>query len=1190
MSTYHPTDVHADQGKLTRASDPVEFTADHSSFSVSPPIDLSEPEAHIPDGSGRYQIIDEIAHGGMGVIYRATDTALGREVAVKTLSERYAIGSGGARRFTDEARITAQLQHPGIPPVHDLGILENGRPFLAMKLIKGQTLSDLLERRPDPSFDRGRFVAIFEQTCQAVAYAHAHHVVHRDLKPSNVMVGSFGEVQVMDWGLAKVLTGEVFPVTEAPPDERLDATIIRGSESGGGDVSLTQMGSILGTLPFMPPEQAAGEINKIGTASDVFSLGGILAVILTGEPPYTGAEVEGLRVSAIRGDLTDCLARIKTCGAAPELVALCQRCLAFAPEDRPHDAGAVTKEVARLRAASEERAREAEKERADTVVKTAEQKAKRRRQRAAAVTVAMILLLIGGSGWLLDRQSARFEKQRAVEAERNLREAAAALSQAEEALVFGDLEATDLALALTQERLDENSPPGITKRLAAAKKDRDFVRGLREIEDIGYFPGAVSSPLPAEMAKRYEDLFANYGLNVGTAEPANLARSVRSSRVSAALHSGLGEWFCTEPKSAHLCELLDYLDPETDRVAIRSAIQAKDEPRLRSLVGALDASDVPAWFAASIGFHPLVPQEDGVRLMSATWRTHPSDYMLAYRCCRRLWGTQRLDEMLAWAKVAVALQPKRASAHSALVMAWQAKRNWDEAEASARLAIELGRKYPNFPGDIVLGNVLMDKGDLDGAEEIYLAALKTNPKPGTYHKLGMISQKRNDILGAEDWFRRALESAPESHPTRDYYRTIYNDSRHVREWQEQVASGQIEPPNPTAAIGVSRLARHPSKRQFARAVELYLWAFERDPALVNNIDEGLRRDAALCAVMAATGKDKTMPRVEPPERQRLLRLAMAWLRADLAQMGAQADDAETMEKRGKWLSSWKELADLAPVRCADSLAEMDSADREAWEAFWRDVDVLLATKPNPNRRAARWAVTAGGVVRVNGEGRDIGSIADLPKASYRLTSVNLANRSINDASLANLDGVEKLTQLNLQGTGVTDAGLMHLKKLSSVNTLILTNTAISGEGLVHLSQVEGRVELWLKGTPFNDAGMRQLRAIKGLWWLTLANTKITDAGLTELAECKQLRELGLDATGVTDAGLLHVGKLNNIRMLWLHDTSITDEGLVHLKGLSGLSRIAMQRTRVTEKGLRDFQASVPGCAIEWDGGIIDAKH
>src|SRR5687767_938541 len=153
----------------------------------------------------RYTLGAEIARGGMGVICRATDTVLGREVAVKVLHEKYGPTSGAALRFADEARITGQLQHPSIPPVHDFGLLPDGRPFLAMKLIKGQTLEELLKARPDASAERGRFVAAFEQACQALAYAHSHDVIHRDLKPANIMVGAFGEVQVMDWGLAKVL-------------------------------------------------------------------------------------------------------------------------------------------------------------------------------------------------------------------------------------------------------------------------------------------------------------------------------------------------------------------------------------------------------------------------------------------------------------------------------------------------------------------------------------------------------------------------------------------------------------------------------------------------------------------------------------------------------------------------------------------------------------------------------------------------------------------------------------------------------------------------------------------------------------------------------------------------------------------------------------------------------------------------
>jgi len=220
------------EGRAPSVADPAATTA---------PDPATAPAVALPAPSGRYAIGEEIARGGMGVVYRATDTALGREVAVKVLQDRFAPGSGVASRFADEARIEAQLQHPGIPPVHDLGTLPDGRPFLAMKLIKGQTLETLLRGRPDVATERGRWVAVFEQVCQAVGFAHAHSVIHRDLKPDNVMVGAFGEVQVMDWGLAKVLTG--YPAEAADPQETTAGTQVVSLRDSDG--SFTQVGSVL---------------------------------------------------------------------------------------------------------------------------------------------------------------------------------------------------------------------------------------------------------------------------------------------------------------------------------------------------------------------------------------------------------------------------------------------------------------------------------------------------------------------------------------------------------------------------------------------------------------------------------------------------------------------------------------------------------------------------------------------------------------------------------------------------------------------------------------------------------------------------------------------------------------------------------------------------------------------------------
>jgi tetratricopeptide (TPR) repeat protein len=365
------------------------------------------------------------------VVYRATDAAFGREVAVKVLLDKYSPDAGTARRFHDEARITGQLQHPGVPPVFDLGTLPpDGRPFLAMKLIKGDTLEALLKNRPDPAADRGRFVAVFEQVCQAVGYAHAHGVIHRDLKPANVMVGSFGEVQVMDWGLAKVLTSrdrEGAGNQDPDPDSATPSTAVRSLRDS--DDLLTQAGSILGTPAFMAPEQAIGAIHEIDARTDVFGLGGILATVLTGRPPFVGDTAETTRVQAARGEVAECFGRLDACGADPEMVALAKRCLAPKREDRPDDAAAVAQAVHALRVAADDRARRAEVDAAAARVQAAEQRKRRRVQLGMASAIAVLLAVGGGvAAWLAVRATgaeadARREAVRSAEARARTRAA-----------------------------------------------------------------------------------------------------------------------------------------------------------------------------------------------------------------------------------------------------------------------------------------------------------------------------------------------------------------------------------------------------------------------------------------------------------------------------------------------------------------------------------------------------------------------------------------------------------------------------------------------------------------------------------------------------------------------------------------------------------------------------------------------
>ncbi|MBX9627883.1 MAG: serine/threonine protein kinase, partial [Gemmataceae bacterium] len=240
------------------------------------------PAGHPPPPIPGYELLEEIGRGGMGVVYRAKDLALGRDVAVKLLQDQYPADGIAARRFDREARITGGLQHPGVPAVYQAGALPGGRPFLAMKLIQGRTLDALIR---DPAADRGRLVGAFEGVCQAVGCAHSRGVVHRDLKPANVMVGAFGEVQVMDWGLAKEPAGGDPPDDPPPAAPSWPWDELAGvAESTGSTVT----GSVLGTPAFMPPEQARGETGAVGARADVFGLGAVLCAVLTGRPPYHG--------------------------------------------------------------------------------------------------------------------------------------------------------------------------------------------------------------------------------------------------------------------------------------------------------------------------------------------------------------------------------------------------------------------------------------------------------------------------------------------------------------------------------------------------------------------------------------------------------------------------------------------------------------------------------------------------------------------------------------------------------------------------------------------------------------------------------------------------------------------------------------------------------------------------------------
>jgi serine/threonine protein kinase/formylglycine-generating enzyme required for sulfatase activity len=322
-------------------------SATHGTYGL-PPFSDGGPVPLAPElseaGPVRYRTLRLLAGGGLGEVFVALDEELHREVALKEILPALAQDPDSRQRFVMEAEITGGLEHPGIVPVYSLGQHADGRPFYAMRLIKGESLRQAIER-----FHRagntgsvpgewtlelrqllGRFVAV----CNAMAYAHSRGVVHRDLKPDNIMLGPYGETLIVDWGLAKAMGG-----TQTMPAST-EGTFVPLSS---GDVKGTQVGQILGTPSYMAPEQAAGRLHKLGPTSDVYSLGATLYCLLTNRPPFVGKDLHAVLCKVHHGDFPP--PRQINRRVSRALEAVCLKAMALEEADRYPSARALADDV-----------------------------------------------------------------------------------------------------------------------------------------------------------------------------------------------------------------------------------------------------------------------------------------------------------------------------------------------------------------------------------------------------------------------------------------------------------------------------------------------------------------------------------------------------------------------------------------------------------------------------------------------------------------------------------------------------------------------------------------------------------------------------------------------------------------------------------------------------------------------------
>jgi tetratricopeptide (TPR) repeat protein len=788
-----------------------------------------------PSTTGRYVLSDEIAHGGMGVVFRATDTILRREVAVKVLHEKFGSASGAARRFLDEAQITAQLQHPAIPPIHDLGTLPDGRPFLAMKLIKGETLEARLEDRPDTNQDRGRFIAVFEQICQGLAYAHDRHVIHRDLKPANVMVGAFGEVQVMDWGLAKVLSNKSAG-SMADPDETHGGTeILSARDSDGLE---TQAGSVLGTPAFMPPEQAVGAIGKIDKRSDVFGLGAILAVILTGKPPFAGSADETTRVMAARGKVDECFVRLDNCGADPDLISLCKRCLAPDKENRFDDASAVATQVAEYRAGVEQRLLTVERERAAAEAKAVEQR-KRRRVQLVLSAVVFLTLLLGAAGWRrleLERISRTEARNASVYVA--LQEAGRLRGQAQNA-AEGDLTPWAEAVAAANNvkaLLEEGVDPALRQQaeallasvtaekqgaeaaFEAVKRDRGL---LDHLIDVRSSKAEDRDGRAADAA--YAKAFHEAGIDIERMAPASAGAQLRTRHpsVAVALANAVDDWaaVCRDKRknavrAKLLSEIAQEADPDQWRRELRSAI---DQPDKAARVSALRSAAATAQFdkldAISLDLLGTALNDVGdataaEKVLREGQRHFPGDVWLNYDLARVLEKLGRTEEAIRYYQAAKAIRPE--TGHR-LAHALESR---GQGEEGVRVFQDLVRRRPKDGEHLgCLGQLLIDLGRsaeaksvLAEAKLVYEEQIRLNPGSATAHNgLGLILYSEGNSNEALAAYRESIRLDPAwSAPHYNIGVELQAEGKHSDALAEFSEAVRLEPDYAQAHVQIGR--------------------------------------------------------------------------------------------------------------------------------------------------------------------------------------------------------------------------------------------------------------------------------------------------------------------------------------------------------------------------------------------------
>jgi serine/threonine-protein kinase len=788
-----------------------------------------------------------------------------------------------------------------------------------------------------------------------LAYAHARGVLHRDLKPANVMVGAFGEVQVMDWGLAKVLG----PAGAGPTAPDGGEGAVRTMRSGQPDAG-SRAGALLGTPAYMAPEQARGEVDRLDERADVFGLGAILCETLTGQPPYAGREVHEVLGQARQGDLAGAMARLDGCGADGDLLRLARACLAAAPEGRPRDAGEVAGAVTAYLASVQERLRAAEVERAAAQAKAEEARAKAAAERRArrlvvglAASVLALALLGGGGWWWLERKSAvivRGVEDALQEAEFWQRQGkwpeALAAARRAEAMSAGGVRA------------------GLRQRVRDLLADLEVVARLEEIPLLGFDDAANDE----EMFRAYAAAFRAYGIDVEVLEPADAAKQIRRRAIREHLVVALDSWafFLKDAgMKGRLIAILDEVDADDEHNPVRAVRAAKDRQTLEKLIGPVEVGSHPpsTLLRMALALYGRDEGEGSVRFLREARRQHPGNFWINHCLADFLAAGKppQPGEAIRFYTAAVAIRPRSPGAHLVLGLALLKNGRLDGAIAAFKEAIRcnpdlalahysLGvalcdyrRDYDGAiaafqealrlrPGDAKthynLGVAFEGKGLPDEAIAAYRQAIALDPKEAqAYCNLGGALARKGSVdeaiavwrkavllrgdfaeahcnlghaLRQQGQFVEALAELRRGHELGSRVRGWrYPSARWVRDCERLL---ELDRRLPAVLSGQDRPAAgewlefaglcSQYKRFAAGAAHCYGEAFAAKPELGEDLEHQHRYNAARAAALAGCGRGKDDPPPDEAARACWRKQALDWLRADLTLWAKRLDSGK----------------------------------------------------------------------------------------------------------------------------------------------------------------------------------------------------------------------------------------------------------------------------------------------------------